>query len=231
MPSATPVARLDAARARRGKGERTAQRILDAAERLFAEKGYAGTTLRDVAERAGLRIPSLYNHFASKDSLYAAVLERGIGPVFALLSEMVVEGEAARADSARVVERVMALLAQRPNLARLVQHETLAGGQHLTPLLRDWIVPVFARAAEVTAAAAGRGRWQPEQIPLLVLALYHVVVGYFGIAPFYRGLEGEDLLARDALARQTRFVVELVERLYAEPPSAAAAPGSSTQDG
>jgi hypothetical protein len=131
-----------------------------------------------------------------------------------------------------VVERVMALLAQRPNLARLVQHETLAGGAHLTSLLRDWIAPVFARAAEVTAAAAGRGRWQPEQIPLLVLALYHVVVGYFGIAPFYQGIEGQDLLARDALERQTRFVVELVERLYAEPhPAAAAATGSSTDEG
>jgi len=59
----------------RRKGEITAERILDAAEALFAEHGYAGTTLRDVAERVGIRIPSLYNHFESKDALYAAVLE------------------------------------------------------------------------------------------------------------------------------------------------------------
>ena len=43
------------------KGESTAQRILDAAEALFSERGFSGTTLRDVAARVGLRIPSRYN--------------------------------------------------------------------------------------------------------------------------------------------------------------------------
>ncbi len=41
------------------KGDRTAQQILDAAEDLFAERGFAGTTLRDVATRVGILIPSL----------------------------------------------------------------------------------------------------------------------------------------------------------------------------
>ncbi|MCH7709746.1 MAG: helix-turn-helix transcriptional regulator, partial [Myxococcales bacterium] len=41
------------------KGELTAERILDAAEVLFSERGYAGTTLRDVAASVGIRIPSL----------------------------------------------------------------------------------------------------------------------------------------------------------------------------
>src|SRR5690606_15695429 len=75
------AARPGPASAPRRRGEITAARILDAAEALFAERGYAGTTLRDVADAVGLRIPSLYNHFPSKDALYAAVLERGFGPV------------------------------------------------------------------------------------------------------------------------------------------------------
>ncbi len=41
----------------------TSDRILDAAEDIFAEKGYSATSLGDVADRVGIRSPSLYNHF------------------------------------------------------------------------------------------------------------------------------------------------------------------------
>lgn len=210
MPAHLPaLLELDAAHPRR-RGAVTRERILDAAEELFAERGFDGTTLRDVAASVGIRNPSLYNHFESKDALYAAVLERGVSPVLRVLSEFVARGDA---DSVAVVSRMVEILAERPNLPRLVQHETLAGGQRLTPLLRDWIVPVFARGHEAAEASAGRA-WPKEQIPLLVLAMYQVVVGYFAMAPFYREIGGEDLLAPEALKRQTRFLTELVHRLF-----------------
>jgi len=194
-------------RARR-KGEATAERILDAAEELFAERGYEGTTLRDVATRVGIRNPSLYNHFDGKESLYAAVLDRGIRPVVELLSEFVDQQE----DRGELVSRVMEVLSARPNLPRLVMHETLSGGQRLTPMLRSRIGPVFARANEmVEAPDAG---WDKELAPHLMLAMYHVVVGYFAIAPLYKDLNGEDLLAADAIERQSRALVELTTRLF-----------------
>lgn len=197
----------------RRKGELTAERILDAAEALFAARGYAATTLRDVARAVGLRNPSLYNHFASKEALYAAVLERGIRPVFETLMRSVMYGEAAEAQ-ARLLEEIMALLAGRPALARLVQHEALAGGEHLTPMLHDWIRPVFAQARALIEAQERTGRWRPEQVPHLILAMYQVTVGYFTIAPLYRELSGEDLLSKRALAEQTRFLVQLVAVLF-----------------
>jgi TetR/AcrR family transcriptional regulator len=198
------------------KGERTAQRILDAAESLFAERGYAGTTLRDVAAAVGLRTPSLYNHFPSKESLYEAVLERGIQPVLEALSEVALQGDSSSESSRRLIRRTMGLLAQRPDLARLIQQETLAGGRHLSELLRAWIAPVFERARELVESNPAAARWEPEQIPLLVLAMYHVIVGYFTIAPLYHALSGEDLMSEAALARQTEFFGDLVEVLLGE---------------
>jgi AcrR family transcriptional regulator len=195
------------------RGEQTAERILDAAEALFAERGYAGTTLRDVAALVGLRNPSLYNHFPNKESLYAAVLERGIRPLLEALADFMAAGAARSGDSGRLIERMMKLLRQRPDLPRLVQHETLAGGEHLTPMLRAWIQPVFEHAHETIEAGPAAKRWTPEQIPLLVLALYHIVVGYFTIAPLYEDLNGADLLSRPALEEQTRFLSQVVETL------------------
>jgi len=54
--------------------EDTRGRILDAATELFNERGYAGTSIRDIAERTGMTKGSLYYHFASKDELLYAIV-------------------------------------------------------------------------------------------------------------------------------------------------------------
>lgn len=51
----------------------TAERAMDAALELFSRKGYDATSMNDIAEAVGIRAPSLYKHFASKEALFAAV--------------------------------------------------------------------------------------------------------------------------------------------------------------
>lgn len=210
--SAAPAAPSPCDEQRR-RGETTAERILDVAEALFAECGYAGASLRDVAEGVGIRTPSLYNHFPSKDALYAAVLERGLAPVLELLSGEDAETRSG-SDPSRIAGEVMGILARHPNLPRLVLHETASGGQRLTPMLRSWVAPAFERAHAMAASSPAAGAWGADRVPLLVLAMYHVVVGYFSIAPLYRALHGVDLLAEEAVAAQTGFLRDLVSRLF-----------------
>lgn len=62
------------ARPRNADGQRTRQAILDAALDLFADKGFFGTSLRDVATAVGVRESALYNYFAGKDALFDALL-------------------------------------------------------------------------------------------------------------------------------------------------------------
>jgi TetR/AcrR family transcriptional regulator len=205
----------------RRKGEITAERILDAAEAQFAERGFAGTTLRHVATAVGIRTPSLYNHFASKDALYAAVLERGIRPVLMALTA----ARLGESDPARLGAELMRQLAERPLLPRLIQHETLAGGERLSPALREWMEPLFSQADEMVASGPAAKRWEPEQLPLLVIAMYNVVVGYFSVAPLYEKLNGADLLSPVILERQTRLFGELVNFLFG--PRLDAGPGSA----
>ena len=53
-------------------------RVLGAAAELFVAQGYAGTTLRQIAEAAGIKAGSVYHHFDSKEDLFVAVLDDGI---------------------------------------------------------------------------------------------------------------------------------------------------------
>lgn len=62
------------ARPKNADGQRTRQAILDAALELFADKGFFGTSLRDVATAVGVRESALYNYFKSKEALFDALI-------------------------------------------------------------------------------------------------------------------------------------------------------------
>lgn len=59
----------------------TKQRILDAAEQLFAEHGFDGASLRAITGIAGVNLAAVNYHFKSKESLIQAVLARKLGPI------------------------------------------------------------------------------------------------------------------------------------------------------
>jgi AcrR family transcriptional regulator len=191
----------------------TKARILAAAESLFAERGFAGTAIRDIAKRSGLNGASLYNHFPSKQALYEAVLERGIRP---LLEELVRAAAAPASDpqeAQRVIEALMAHLERTPLLPRLVQHEAVRGGEYLGRLARGWIRPLFEQSLAALKASPDARRWSEDELPLLIAAYLHVIFGHFAVAPLLAEVLDEDPLAPESLARQTRFLRKLSQLL------------------
>jgi len=56
------------------KGERTHQAIEEAAYKLFLEQGYSATSMRQIAERAGVALGGIYNHFKSKDEIFQELI-------------------------------------------------------------------------------------------------------------------------------------------------------------
>jgi len=195
------------------RGRSTADRILDAAEDCFARRGFDGTTLRDVAAIVGIRIPSLYNHFDGKQSLYAAVLARGMTPILDLLSRSLADGGAPGPDPRATVADIMALLRERPNLPRLVQYEMLAGGEHLSFVLHDWVKPALERSLEMLHGTPAALHWKPEQLPYLLLALLDMIIGHFTMTPLIEQLLGENADSDEAAARATELYGQVAEIL------------------
>jgi AcrR family transcriptional regulator len=116
----------------------TKDRILDVAETLFADNGFAATSLRDITREAGVNIAAVNYHFGSKDGLLGAVLERRIAPVNRQRLELLDRAESeVGSDGADLEALVRALLA--PAFQRLVvgdgaaQFLRLAGRLHSEP--------------------------------------------------------------------------------------------------
>jgi AcrR family transcriptional regulator len=85
----------------------TQEKILDTAERLLGEQGYAATSLRQIINTAGVNLAAVHYHFGSKEDLLDAVVMRKVGPVneARLAALTVVEREAG--DEAPQVEKVL----------------------------------------------------------------------------------------------------------------------------
>lgn len=63
--------------------------VLDAAARIFAEHGYSGSSMREIAEACNMQPGSLYYHFAAKEDLLVAVYERGVEEIHAAVVEAI----------------------------------------------------------------------------------------------------------------------------------------------
>lgn len=90
-----------------GEGQKPDARrseILSVARRVFAEKGYANATVRDVGDEAGILSGSLYYHFASKDALLAEILSGALDELLQSYESAV----AGAADADDALERLLA---------------------------------------------------------------------------------------------------------------------------
>ena len=198
-----------------GESRTTRERILDAAEQVFAEKGLGAAPVRDIAARVGLNPASLYNHFAGKEELYEAVLERGLTPVLEMLSDLM-GGVRTRDREELAIDRVVLHFAASPNLAKLIHYETLAGGERLARIAGRWFEPVYQRSIEVLHNSRAAELWSEEDLPLLLLAFQNLIVGYFAMAPLVRQVFGFDPVSEEGIAKQTAFL-HRVSRLLVPP--------------
>jgi len=199
------------------KGERTAAAILDAAEALFAERGYVGTTMRTVAKAVGVKDPSLYNHFPSKDALYAAVLERTYRPVGERLESLLSEGSSFAGVSG-ALGAITEVLAEHPSFVRLLQLELLTGGGRLHPILERWLRLLFGRGQEAAKRLPVRVRIDQEERLLRIIALNNILLGYCTSGPLYELLGGRDLLSERVRKKQGRVLRIVNEAFERTPP-------------
>lgn len=85
----------------------TKDRIMDAAERLFADKGLDGSSLREITTAAGVNLAAVNYHFGSKDGLIAAVFTRHLGPLNAARIALLDKVEAQAGEAPPILEAVL----------------------------------------------------------------------------------------------------------------------------
>jgi TetR/AcrR family transcriptional regulator len=150
------------ARARRTKKRTRIQalndeRILDAALKVFSAYGFRGSTVDQIAERAGMSKPNLHYYFRRKRDLYVAVLNWTLDMWLRPLEEVDANGDP-ETEIRRYVETKMDLTRTHPQASRLFASEILQGAPLLKPLLETRVRELVDEKAALFRRWSEKGR-------------------------------------------------------------------------
>ncbi|MGU3499682.1 TetR/AcrR family transcriptional regulator [Mycobacterium sp. C31M] len=103
--------------------ELTRQRLLDAAARVFARRGYAAASVEDIAESAGFSVGAVYSNFAGKDELFAALMtDRAVNRMDEV-ADIIAQSQAESADPLHALGRMLIAMADKEIDAAVLRTE------------------------------------------------------------------------------------------------------------
>lgn len=189
----------------------TPERLLDAAEAVFAQHGFRAARLEDIAAAAGIRRPSLLYHFPSKELLYSAVVRRTFERLGAALTRAMLQPASFSARFDGVVATYGDFLGEHPELARILVWELLDGQGPGRALLLEQVVPLLD-LVERFARIEGRREIRAElPVRAAILQIASDLVLRASAHEFKEALWGDQDHAR-ALARALFFPDDPGER-------------------
>jgi len=190
-------------------------KILDAAEDLFARRGFTGVGMREVAEIAGLGKSSLFHHFKSKAELYAAVVGRILDLFDRRLTGALAAGGNPLVRFDRWIDALIDTLAEHRTSARLLlrslfEDDELAGTSAEEQRADRTIQHIFSAAAALLREGMETGVFRLASIPHTLQSLVGLTVYHFASGEFGEELVGQSLFTPAEIKRRKQEVKALV---------------------
>ena len=197
----------------------TREKMLEVAERQFAEKGYEGAHLEAIAQEVGVRKTALYYYFDSKEALYVSVLEAMLVEFDRTVRGVIERDQPTREKAIRLADELNDLLAEHPTYSQILVR-IFIDRVHVTDAT---VLPLIERVVGGTLEFFAQGR---DEGVFRKLSARHFFQSVLGMAVFHyaggeftaRVLDVDDIFTRSAVAwRREQFRSMLLHGILTDP--------------
>jgi TetR/AcrR family transcriptional regulator len=162
------------------KPGKTAEKILKAARAVFAEKGYSGTHVDEIAARASVNKATLYYQIGDKDTLYANVIHQVLGNIAQDIAAAVAEVDSPEEKLKAYIHSIASAVDKNPELPPIMMREMASGGATLPRVVVEDIASVLTVLIGILDSGKEKGIFT-ETVPFLI----HMMI--LGTILFYKG--------------------------------------------
>ncbi len=183
------------------------EKILDAAEALFARRGFAGVGLSEIADAVGLGTSSLFHHFPTKAQLYAAVVERILAEIEAALTRSLAAGGTPVQRLERWVDTIIDLLGTQQAHARLLlrslfEDDELTGSSQEERAADETLARILHGASGLLREGMSIGAFRAASIPHTLQTLIGMIIYHFASGDLGTELLGKSVFAPAEVRRR-----------------------------
>jgi TetR/AcrR family transcriptional regulator len=189
----------------------TIQRIVAAAEEIFAEQGIDGARTDAIAKAARVNKALLYYYFKSKEDLHRFTLQTLFGRMGEQVGSAMEQAATPRDQLISYVNGYFDFTSQHPNYPRLVQREVMGRQQSLHWLVQTYFGPMYRRLTATIRAGIARGEFRRVDPQNAAVTLIATTVFYFAAAPVLGELWRCNPLAPARVAARRRSVLDSLE--------------------
>jgi TetR/AcrR family transcriptional regulator len=182
------------------------EKLIKAGENLFARKGLAGVSIREVSTAAGTNSALISYYFGGKEGLYSAVLETQFSPIGIILDSMAGSKASAVEKIVEYARHVANVHRTQPFLTKFLMGEILNPSRFFEAIIRKYIERVYCFLTDTLKAGIAAGELRPDlDVPAAALALAGMMNFYFISRPISQNF------VAGGTAQDAQYVVQAVE--------------------
>lgn len=196
---------------REQRSEESRARILNSATKIFAEKGFDGSRIDEIAEDAGINKRMLYHYFGSKEDLYVEVLRFNYDKIYILSKNVFNMANDPKENVSRAVRAYFYFLAENEAFVRLTSWEALNGGRFAKKVIPQFFDLVELEFDDLIKDGIKRHYFRPDiDIRQAIVSVQALCLNYFNRREIVQSLWQEDMLSEGMLEARLQHILALI---------------------
>ena len=195
---------------------KTGAQILQVAEQLFSSKGYEGTSLREIAEKTGIKQPSLYAHYANKEAIYHGVIDKALEPFIELMSSW--EGkELSFKEMMGIPNTLVNLHAKQPYSAQILHSELMKPADEISEKIINWFETISFSSESFIRNIAPSSDTSPEeykkQTVIMLITFTNITLGMYSTRGIQTQLLGDEVCENEINQAHEKVLFKIFKSL------------------